>query len=208
MKKVIKIILVLLFGSSFYNCSIYKNQLFKGEGGIEQARMNVIIDFISTYKTPRNYLKEREGKPFDVFVLDRRKQSNEDLYVFTVLPEYQEITLNPEDDLGKVPKSYFPNKFVVEEDKLFLWHDSVTPLQKELLNVMDEFGALDSIDVKRELGLLPDDYEDTRTVIIDDGLKGVTYFICKDNIENYKKVVTNKAFGYYDPPKLKCGSSD
>lgn len=207
-KAISSIILVLLFGFALYNCSSYKNQLFKGEGGIEQARMNAITDFVNTYKTPRNYLKERGGKSFDVFWIFE-KEITKKVYVLGVSPEIDEnITLSIEDSLGKVPKSYFPNKFEVQEGKLFLWKDNTTPLRKDILDVVDKFGVLDSIDIKRELGLLPDDYEDTRVVTIDHGLRSVHYYICKDNIANYKKVTTNKAFGYYDPPKLKCDSTN
>jgi len=201
-----KTILVLLFGFTLYNCVSYKNQLFEGKGGIEQARINIITDFANTYKTPRSYLKEREGKPFDVFWVTKNK-INGNAYVFSVLPDSQGyIPLKIEDSLGKVPNSYFPNRYEVEKGKLFLWKDSITPLRRNILNVMNKYGILDSTDIKRELGLLPDDFEDTRMVIIDDGLKGVDYYICKNHIEKYKKIVTNKAVGYYTPPKLKCNN--
>ena len=204
MKKNINILLLLSLNFILYNCISYKSQLLKGKGDIDQVRTNVITDFVNTYKTPKYYRKKRDGKPFNVFILVRQKQLNNDLYVLSILPEIEDITFRSEDSLGKVPRSFFPNRFEVKKEKLFLWNDSITPLQKDILLVMDEYGVLDSTDVKRELGLLPNNFEDTRLVTFDDRLESVNYFVCKDNIEKYKKKVTNKAFGYYDLPKLKC----
>lgn len=204
-KNISRILYVLLFTSTLYGCvSSYKSQLFAGEGGIEQARMNAITDFANTYKTPRSYLKERGGKPFEVFwVLEKKITPN--VYVFGVSPEIDgNITLSIKDSLGKVPNSFFPNNFEVKEERLFLWKDSTKPLRKDVLEVVDKFGVLDSVDVKRELGMLPIDFEDTRVVTIDHSLKSVHYYICKNDIAKYKKVVTNKAIGFYEPPNLRC----
>ena len=48
-----------------------------------------------------------------------------------------------------------------------------------------------------ERGMLPD-------FIINDAAKAAHYYFCRDNISNYKRVVTHVATGYYKPPKLKC----
>lgn len=196
----------LILSFTILNCVSYKNQLHKGEGGIEKARMNVITDFVNTYKTPRYYLKKRKGKSFNVFQLTKREQLNINLYIFSILPEDQKILLNVNDSLGKVPREYIPNRYIIKQKKLFLWNDGITPLQTEILKVLDDFGVLDSINIKIDLGMLPDDYEDTRIMILDHRLEGVDYYICIDKIEKFKKVVTNKALGYYDTPKLKCST--
>ena len=195
---------VLIICFVLCNCVGYRSQLHKGEGDREQAIRNVIIDFANTYQTPRSYLKERDGKPFNVFVIRKWDTPMDDLFVISVLPWQAEITLQIQDSLGKVPRDFFPNRYLEKNEKLFLWNDGTNPLNKELLAVMDRFEILDSIDVKMELGLLPEDYEDTRMAIIDDKLKGVHYYLCKKNIEKYRKVKTNIALGYYDPPGLNC----
>ena len=203
MRKVINVeFLVLMF--CLCACSVYNLELYQGNGGIEQARLNVITDFAYTYKTPKYNLKQRKGKPYNVFwVFD--KKLNGDVHVFSIIPENDDcITISINDSLGKVPISYFPNRFKMRNDKLFLWKDSITPLKEDIVNIVNEFGLLDSIDVKRELGLLPYDFEDTRMVIIDDKLKGVDYFVCLNNVEIYKKIFTNKSFKFYKNPKLKC----
>lgn len=204
MKKNINKIVIILFSIMLYSCSSYKDQIFKGRSGIEKARMNIITDFVNTYKTPRRYLKEREGKPFNVFWIFK-EEITKDFYVFSISPEIDEnVTLSIKDTLGKIPYSYFPNNFKIKNEKLFIWKDSITPLGKNILNAIHRFNVLDSVDIKRELDILPDSFEDTRVVTIDHKLKSAHYYVCKDNIDKYKKKVTNKAFGYYDLPKLKC----
>jgi len=198
------IILTILLITILYNCTSYKRTFYEGNGDIEQARMNVISDFAHTYKTPNSYIKERKGKPFTIFRMFDN-EITEKFYVFGISPYNNNyISISIKDSLGKVPVSHFPNRYIIKENKLFLWRDNITPLSKEILNVIQEYGVLDSTDVKKVLGLLPDDFEDERLITIDDKLKGVNYYVCKSNINKYKKVKTNIAFGYYKPPKLKC----
>jgi hypothetical protein len=161
-----KIISVFALGSLLMCCISYKDQLYPGTGNMDQARKNLIIDFANTYKTPRIYLEKREGRSFDVFWIFM-EDSKDDLLRFSVSPEIDgHIPLGIKDSLGKVPHSYFPNNFEIKEGKLFVWKDSITPLRKDILNVMDTFGVLDSTDVKRDLGLLPDNFEDTRVLTL------------------------------------------
>lgn len=196
------VITIILLSS----CVTYKNKLYIGAGDIEQARMNVIVDFVHTYKTPKRYLKERQGEPFNVFSFIIEKSLDKSIYLFSILPNNKNISMIIDDKVGEIPRSYFPNRYIVVEGKLFLWNDGKTSLQKDVLEIMSDFGVLDSTDVKKELGLLPVDFEDTRMIIIDDRLEAYNYFICKNNISNYKKVVTWKAYSYYKHPKLKCDS--
>lgn len=182
------------------SCVSYKNELIKGAGSEEQARENIITDFANTYKTPRKYLKERQGKPFNVFWVFKKETKNNQ-WGFSISPETSGyVPLGINDRLGSVPKSYFPNNYEINKGKLFIWNDSVTPLKNDILNVLNDFGVLDSTDVKRELGLLPTDFKDERIVTIDHELKSTHYYVYKRNIGKYKKIVTNKAFGSYNSP--------
>ncbi|TKG87730.1 hypothetical protein EYV94_28035 [Puteibacter caeruleilacunae] len=199
-------IIILAFCSVLMGCVTYKSQMIKGIGDIESARKNVIIDCANTYKMPRNYFKERKGKRFDIFWVFN-EESKDDLLVFSVSPEIDgHITLGIKDSIGKVPCSYFPNNYEIKNGKLFVWNDGITPLRRDVLDAVNNFGVLDSTDVKRELGLLPDDFEDTRVVRIDHRLKSIHYYVCRNRIEKYKKVGTNRAFGYYNTPKLNCNT--
>ena len=48
-----------------------------------------------------------------------------------------------------------------------------------------------------ERGALPDNP-------INDAAKAADYYFCRNDVSNYKRVVTHVATGYYEPPKLKC----
>lgn len=198
------IIPMLVFTFIILSCSIYKNKSYIGAGDIEQARINVIIDFANTYKTPKCYFKKRQGEPFNVFSFVREKSLDDGIYLLSILPNNESISMRIEDKVGEIPRGYFPNRYIIEKDKLFLWNDGMTPLHKSVLEVMNKFNILDSTDIKMELGLLPDDFEDTRMITIDDRLESYNYFICKSNIFEFKKVVTYKAFGHYNHPKINC----
>lgn len=200
-----KIIPILIIALILLGCVTYKRKLHTGAGDIELARINAIIDFTNTYKTPKRYLKKRQGKPFDVFLLYRRESfENNNSYIFSIIPEKDSISIRIEHKLGEIPRINFPNNYITKDDKLFLWNDGETPLQNDVIEVMNKFGVLDSMDLKWELGLLPDDFEDTRMITIDDRLEAFSYFICRSDISEFKKVVTWKAFGYYNHPKLNC----
>lgn len=203
MKKNINNIVIstLVFSFVLVGCSIFSNPFYVGSGDIAQARMNVILDFGNTYKTPKKYLKRR-GEPFSVFSFIREEQLNQNTILLSIMPKTERISMRVEDRLGEVPRGYFPNRYIVEEGKLFLWNDSITPLQKDIIEVMSKYDILDSTDVKRELGILPIDYEDTRVIILDDRLESYNYFINMENISKFKKVVTNKPFGYYKILKI------
>ena len=208
MKNHIKKITGLLFvGIFIISCATYKKDLYHGNGTLEQARMNAIIDFAATYKTPQYFLKERKGKPFDVFwavEYEKAKDTMPETYIFSLYPDRQgHISLRAKDIIGKTT-DWFPTKYKEINGKLFLWHDSLVPLSKKVIEIIHSYGVLDSTDVKMDLGMLPDDFEDTRMVRMDDGLKGVDYYFCKDDISKYKKVKTSIATGYYTPPKLDC----
>ena len=198
------VISLLIFALTFVSCATYKNQFYVGAGELENARINVIIDFANTYKTPNRYLKRRQGKSFSVFSFIRGKSLDDNTYLLSILPNVESVAMSIEDELGKIPRSYFPNKYIVKEDKLFLWNDGLTPLQSDVLDAMNKFGVLDSTDIKMELGLLPDNFEDTRMITIDDRLESYNYFVCRSEVSEFKKVVTYKAFGNYQTPKINC----
>lgn len=207
MKRNFNTILLIFF--VFFGCKTYdKSLLYSGLGGVELARKNVIIDFINTYRTPNYYLKKRDYKPFNVFSFVRSRILNENLYLLSVLPNDESIAVSIEDKIGKIPRKYFPNNYFEKEGKLFLWNDGSTPLRKDVLDVMSNYGVLDSTDVKIELGLLPDDFDDTRMIKIDDRLESYNYFICRNDISMFKKVLTHKAFGYYKRPKINCSGGN
>ena len=91
-------------------------------------------------------------------------------------------------------KGELPSRYVIVKGKLFFWQDDNYPLTEETLSVFKRYNILTEV---MERGMLPD-------FIINDAAKAAHYYFCRDNISNYKRVVTHVATGYYKPPKLKC----
>lgn len=186
-------------------CASSKEEMNITNHETANARLLAIEDFVLVpYETPKRYLNMRNGNPFDVFWI-HEYSNRSSIVVFSFTPENQGyISLGVGDTLGQIPKSYFPNKYIIVNDKLFIWKDDHTPLNGELLNILDKFGVLDSTDVKMAIGTLPSEFDDTRLVLIDHDLKSVNYHICKSEIQKFKKVTTNKAHGSYKHPRLNC----
>ena len=91
-------------------------------------------------------------------------------------------------------KGKLPSRYVIVKGKLFFRQDDNYPLTEETLSVFKRYNILTEV---MERGMLPD-------FIINDAAKAAHYYFCRDNISNYKRVVTHVATGYYKPPKLKC----
>lgn len=91
-------------------------------------------------------------------------------------------------------KGKLPSRYVIIEGKLFFWDDDNYPLTEEALSVFKRYNILTEM---LEEGMIPE-------FTINDAAKAAHYYFCRDDASNYKRVVTNIATGYYDPPKLKC----
>ena len=91
-------------------------------------------------------------------------------------------------------KGKLPSRYVIIEGKLFFWDDDNYPLTEEALSVFKRYNILTEM---LEEGMIPE-------FTINDAAKAAHYYFCRGDASNYKRVVTNIATGYYDPPKLKC----
>ena len=91
-------------------------------------------------------------------------------------------------------KGKLPSRYVIVKGKLFFWDDDDYPLTEETLSVFKRYNILTEV---MERGMSPDNP-------INDAAKAADYYFCRDDASNYKRVVTNIATGFYDPPKLKC----
>jgi hypothetical protein len=83
---------------------------------------------------------------------------------------------------------------VVKKDgKIFYWHDDNVTLTKKTVDILSEFGLIDySIE--------------NLNYSNDDSQKAMHYYFCKDDLSRYKRVIANKALGYYAPPNLNCAN--
>ena len=92
-------------------------------------------------------------------------------------------------------KGKLPSRHIEKDGKLFFWWDNDYPLTEEMLALLWKYD------------LLCDDTEGLihfPTFTIDEDQKGAHYYFCKEDLSNYKRVVTNVAPGYYKVPKLIC----
>ena len=91
-------------------------------------------------------------------------------------------------------KGELPSRYDIVKGKLFFWEDDDYPLTEEILSVFKRYNILTEM---MERGALPDNP-------INDAAKAADYYFCRNDVSNYKRVVTHVATGYYEPPKLKC----
>lgn len=191
---------ILLILPLVFNCSTYKKQLISN-GSKNQSIENAIIDFSHKNRLYRKYmvfqvdfidtlyrkkLEKVDGRNYR-WVDDR---PYEDIYAISIAPITNEYIFLLSDSLG-VGKEYLPSRFLEKEGKLFFWRD-------------EEHSANDkTVEVFRKYKLLTEDYLND-SYIVDDSQKCIDYFICRNNLTKYKKVITNKAIGYYDAPRIEC----
>jgi hypothetical protein len=89
----------------------------------------------------------------------------------------------------------YPSRFIEVKGKLFFWYDDEYPLTEEVLKVF------------RKYGVFPPYYEgefQIPEIHTDDAKKGACYYFCRSNTTRFKRVISNRGMGYYDPPKIKC----
>lgn len=191
--KITKIVVCVLC-IILYNCTTFKKSSKLGVISLEDGRKVVMNDIAANYKTSNKHLK-KYGKSFDVFNFYSDSIVGDD-YMFHIVPNYNNVTLRVEDKVGEIPDLGFPNRYYEVNDKLFLWEDKTTPMDQAILNMLNHYGILDSVAVKKELNLLPADFEDNRVFIIDHSVKGYFYFVSKNDSRKYKKVPSSKIEKY------------
>lgn len=89
----------------------------------------------------------------------------------------------------------YPTRYRIVNNHLYYWRDSEYPVSDEMVRVLSDFNVTDPL--YYDLSHNPDRY-------IDDGDCGRVYYICKCNINRYKRRPVNSLAGHYDEPKLRC----
>lgn len=119
--------------------------------------------------------------------------NHNDLIVVRIGKNNRKMLLTSEVSVGS--KGKLASEYLEKDGKLFFWWDDDRPLTKEAIDVFDRYD------------LLQDDQGGTLKVpefIIDDSQLGAHYYFCKFDFSKFKRVITNKGLGYYDPPHLRC----
>ena len=167
------------------SCSSFKPQL-KSNGDKETIINNAIIDFSKTKK-----LYKRDTV-FSVKVLELT--NNNDILVVRIIKNNTKVLITDDITVGS-KGGKVPTRYIEKEGKLFFWWDDDYALTEEALKVFSKYNLLQ--DNEGGWVKFPD-------FTIDDAQKAAHYYFCKENLTKYKKVVTNKGIGYYDPPKVNC----
>lgn len=156
-----------------------------------------------------NYLNCRFSKNYNVFFLMTDFYSeyapykiNDDMTVINIGPATFMVHITPRVDT--IGSTRIPTRHIIKDGKLFYWHDPNYGLTEEMVKVLFQFNVADSIDLLNP-SITLDDYTDNYIHHqVNKKTKGVDYYFCKNDLTNYKRVITNIATGWYEPPKLKC----
>jgi hypothetical protein len=171
--------LAIILGS----CASYKD-LMIANGDQNDAVKNAIYDFVK---------KSRLSKKSDVFKVNIT-HVNDKVLAVSIIEAVDKLMPDPDNKIG-TSHSNFPTRYLEQEGKLFYWYDSTDVITLRLISVLSEYNQIDSTNVNSIVEIKG---------TLNESLKGVDYFFCKKNLLKFKRVVTDRAVGWYDPPKLNC----
>jgi len=165
------------------SCSTWK-KTFKSVGNTENAIENSIIDFSHTSKL------WKKNMVFSIKVTDL----DEKIIVAIVAADDYDIYPRKENKIGTFD-SIFPTKYVVKNNKLFYWNDSTQAITQDIISVLEKYNKIDW-HWEQESAFPP--------YLRDDGIEGVIYYFCKNDLINYKKSGVSNIRRHYKSPILKC----
>ena len=164
------------------SCATWKDVLIT-EGDEKDAIQNAIYDFLNSGKF------SNKDSVYNISIKDYNKQA----WIISVYGSTNKLLISTVDSVN-----YNYSALAVDyrkiEGKLFYWYDSTKEVTPELLNTLIDYNMIDTT--------ILNVYMPSRH--IDHSKKGIDYYICKNDLRKYKKVRTNKALDYYDPPSLNC----
>ena len=161
------------------SCSSFKGQL-KAEGNYEDAIHNAIMDFSSS----------RLFKKGSVFKLDY-KSLDDNFYYVTIVQDNDNKYLYSKEK--KIEENILPSKNLEFNNSLFVWWDVEYLINQEVFNKLNEYKLLKD----DEGGWIR--YLD---IVTDDSQKGADYFICKNNLLIYKRIINSS--GIVSKPTVNC----
>jgi len=88
-----------------------------------------------------------------------------------------------------------PSRHIIKDGKLFYWWDNDYPLTEEMLAVLWKYDLI-CVDTVGHFGFL--------NWTLDSRQKGMNYYFCRNDLSRFRRVVTNRAHGFYEPPRLRC----
>ena len=167
----------ILWGS----CAAWQHTLIS-TGNRNDAVNNAVTDFL------RSNLSKK-GDTFIVYFAD----INEDVIALGIGSSDFKVWVYPEDTIGS---HRIFTRHLIKDGKLFYWDDPDYGLTQEMIDALVAFDHVDSTNFYGQVAY--------PSYGINEKEKGADYYFCKDDLTNYKRVITNIAIGWYDPPKLRC----
>jgi hypothetical protein len=182
-----KFTLLIVIAIVATNCNSAKKAFVKSGDSQDDAIQISILDFSTVHKL---YKKD------SVFSVDiKGLVSNKDLMVVGIRKNNRKLLVTKDAKAGSTGK--LPSRYFEKDGKLFFWWDDNYPLTEDALAIFNKFNLLQ--DDKNGAIKIPD-------FIIDDAQKAAHYYFCKNDIGSYKRIITNKGMGYYEPPSLVCSN--
>lgn len=188
-------------------CGTFKKEL-RQTGGQQAAAQNAIHDFSRTtriYKEDSVFSVKIHDPLYRMF-LGKTDEGNskwvegepyKGVIAVSISADYNKILLTDNMKVGKKGVE-IPTRYIEKDGKLFYWQDDDYPLTQEALTVFERYNLL----AENNLDGIIEFYN----FKINDAQKGVDYYFCTNDLTKYKKVTTNKAIGFYVPPRLDCSS--
>ncbi|PSL25866.1 hypothetical protein [Chitinophaga ginsengisoli] len=180
------ILFTVFFAIACYSCSTSKTTVQQGDPPKDAIQI-AIEDFAEKCKL------YQEDSIFRIKVWNYNQ--HKDFLIVSILGLRRKIILEPEDTIGSMGKS--ENRFYERDGKLFLWRDNNYPINREALGAFQRYNLIEMDSLKMKYP------EYSR----DDSQKAAVYFFCKNNLAIYKRVITNRGVGYFNPPILKCSEN-
>ncbi len=149
-------------------------------GNLNEAIINSIRDFKNNHQS----LVKKDNTfyvGYEVYA---------DYYYVIIVGTEKKYLYNPN---KKPNENKFPSNFIEIDKKLFVWYDNNIDIDEKTIQTYLKYNLL--VDNKNETIFFLDD-------IMDDSKKGVSYYICKNNLTNFKKSITNRV--QISNSKLNC----
>lgn len=172
-------------------CNSWKRTLCS-QGTWEDMIRNCISDFVYSNLAAKDSV-------FYIFDFKKEKRYNKNSKYATLLigNEDNKIYAFPKDTVGAPGNPMFPTRYIIVNNKLFIWDDPNIPITQELISVYEKYKILDREWLIEELEidsseLTPDlkvDFFIPSSYKFDDTSVGAWYYIDKNDFTKYKRFI-------------------
>lgn len=170
-----KVFVYLFMLTLLTNCGVNHSKPVS-KGSKTDMLQNAIMDFEKSSKKNKS----------KVFHINFYNYSNSVKGVSISPVSKNKYSLNLNDTIGNL-SNHFPSKFILNNERLYLWNDSLNPLKKELITIMSNYKVLDSSRLNGKLRPL---------FILEENKRSMKYLFCKNNLKTYKRYWNTSTLEY------------